>query len=633
MAASPRLDLPGSSLEAEFGGTGGGVRESPIAAAVGAASPTGSQSAPPKATSAPKGNTKEIFTGLGEALNTYQQKLKQSKKIEIADIYEFEFAPATMGDAKLKRQGTTNKKNVPMQDNKTAKSQKDPATNSFDSNTKTIQVSAGMQIMQLIDQVIRNSTYITDQQTYVVDEVTQQTKPNPNPPGGITAWYKVTVATEQLGYDKKRRDHAYRMKFIITPYAINTAPSDWFKNSRYRGSHKSYNYWFTGANKEILNFEQEYNNLYRLVISGTNVPVQTEARTDFRGEQYRRTFLPTSDNAAKGAEGYTNEAGDNLASYLYSPTDQAKAKLRIVGDPAWMQQGEVAEGVSARTFDFAPFNNDGTINYDSQEVVFDISWNAPSDYDFNTGLMDLSQTQINSDGTRKTLPKNNFTYTAIKCKNIFSKGRFEQDLEGRLLIEYEKNTTQQDNARPGANNSATTGNTRPGIGAEDSEWVEVNGLNVLRADIGQDGETGNEDSGPNLLSAPPPAPPTSDGTIQSPFAGQTSVFAGQTSVFAGQTGAFAGQTGAFAGQTGAFAAPPNASAVPAIVQDSASIQQIQAAIARNRELIAAAAPGSPVSNRLLSDNRSLEASLANLGRAGSIAPGVRTTPQKTNRET
>ena len=321
------------------------------------------------------------------------------------------------------------------------------------------------------------------------------------------------MATEQLGYDKKRRDHAYRMKFIVTPYAINTAPSDWFKNSRYRGSHKSYNYWFTGANKEIINFEQEYNNLYRLVISGTNVPVQTEARTDLRGEQYRRTFLPTSENAAKGAEGYTNEAGDNLASYLYNPTDQAKAKLRIVGDPAWMQQGEVAEGVSARTFNFAPFNNDGTINYDSQEVVFDISWNAPADYDFNTGLVDLNQTQINVDGTRKNLPKNNFTYTAIKCKNIFSKGRFEQDLEGRLLIEYEKNTPQKDNARPVANNSATTGNTRPGIGAENSEWVEINGINVLRTDVDQESEPSNKDSGPTLLSAPQPEPPTSDSEV------------------------------------------------------------------------------------------------------------------------
>jgi hypothetical protein len=68
------------------------------------------------------------------------------------------------------------------------------------------------------------------------------------------------------------------------------------------------------------------------------------------------------------------------------------------------------------------------------------------------------------------------------------------------------------------------------------------------------------------------------------------------------------------------------------VQDSVTIQQIQAAIARNRELIAATAPGSLANTRLQRENRDLESALNNLGRAGSVAPGVRTTPQLENRE-
>jgi hypothetical protein len=223
------------------------------------------------------------------------------------------------------------------------------------------------------------------------------------------------------------------MKFVISPYAINAAPSDWFGNSRYRGSHKKYEYWFTGGNTQILNFEQEYNHLYRLIISGANVPVQT-TKTDFR-DQARRVYFPTSEQHAKGAEGYTNEGADNLAGFLYSPSDQARAKLRIIGDPAWMQQGEISTGVSARNFNFQPFNADGTINYDSQEVVFDISWNRPQDYNFNTGLMDINRSNYNVDGSYSNQPQENATYTAIKCKNIFSKGKFEQELEGRLLIE------------------------------------------------------------------------------------------------------------------------------------------------------------------------------------------------------
>jgi hypothetical protein len=558
MATSPRLeDLPGSSLEAEFGGTGGGVRESPIAQATGSASAagsgtTGTKSAPAKASAAPS-KSNEVFTGLCEALNTFQRRLADPKnpnrKYDVPDEYEIEFAPDTLRAATLKRQGTTDKSKVPMQ--QLTPGGLSPASNSVNSKASTMPVSAGTQIVQFIDQIMRSSSYITDQQLYIVDPETQAIKPNPNPPGGIVAWYKVSVQATQLQYDARRHDHAYKMKYVISPYAINSLPSDWFKNSRYRGSHKSYNYWFTGANKEILSFEQEYNNLYRLIISGLSVPVQ-QARTDFR-DQYRRTFLPTSENHAKGADGNVNEPGDNAASFLYSPTDQAKAKLRIVGDPAWMQQGEIAEGVSERNFNFAPFNDDGTINYDSQEIVFDISWNQPADYDLNTGLVDLNRTGIKPDGTYSTQPQFNATYTAIKCKNIFSKGRFEQDLEGRLLIEYEKNSSATDAGRATANNPGTANGTRNNTNTPTNDWVDVNGLQVLGSDVTADTETNQEDAAPQLLNSPPPAAPTSSGEIRSPFAGQTGAFAGQTGAFAGQTGAFAGQTGAFAGRTSPFA--------------------------------------------------------------------------------
>jgi hypothetical protein len=487
-----------------------GVRQSTTADAVS----TGSQSAPAKAPAAP-GKTNDVFTGLCEALNTFQRRLADPKnpnrKYDVADEYDIVFAPTTLGASTLKRQGTTDKSNVPMQN--PTPGALSPVSNSVNNKASRISVSAGMQIVQFIDQIMRSSSYITDQQLYIVDPETQQIKPNPNPSGNIVAWYKVSVEATQLKYDARRHDHAYRMTYVITPYAINALPSDWFKKPRYRGSHKSYNYWFTGANKEILNFEQEYNNLYRLIISGLNVPVQ-QARTDFR-DQYRRTFLAASENHAKGADGNVNEAGDNGASFLLSPTDQARARLRIVGDPAWMQQGEIAEGINAKNFNFNPFNNDGTINYDSQEVVFDISWNQPDDYNFNTGIVEVNNTGIKPGGTPRTQPQLNFTYTAIKCKNIFSKGRFEQDLEGRLLIEFEKNPSPADAGRATVNNPVTANGTRSNITAEDvnNGWVDVNGLLVQGSDVTADAEANQQDAAPQLLNSPPPALPTSDGDI------------------------------------------------------------------------------------------------------------------------
>lgn len=496
----------------------GDVRQSGTVEALSAAASnnSGASTAPAKAPAAP-GKTKDVFTGLCEALNAQQQRLADPKdpnrRYDIADEYVIEFAPPSMGASTLKRQGTTDKSNVPMQ--KPATDSASPSSNSVNYKGVVQAVTAGTQIVQFIDQIMRQSSYITDQQKYIVDPVTQKTLPNPNPPTGVTAWYKISVSATDLGYDNRRRDHAYRMTYVISPYAVNALPSDWFNPARYRGSHKSYNYWFTGLNTEILNFEQEYNFLYRLVISGQAIPPQRGSyRTDFR-DQYRRTYLPTSENHAKGADGYTNEAGDNAASYFYSPKDQTEVKLRIVGDPAWMQQGEVSEGINVTNFNFAPFTDDGTINYDSQEVVFDISWNPPDDYNFNTGIVEVNNTGVKPGGKPRTQPQNNFTYTAITVKSYFKQGRFEQDIEGKLLTEIEKNATSSDAGRSVAGSPSPGNGTRAGLTPEDisNGWVERNGLLVQSTDPVANTEPNQEEGAPQLLNSPPPSPPTSDGDI------------------------------------------------------------------------------------------------------------------------
>jgi hypothetical protein len=516
VATSPRFEETGGG--AAFGnpnlvrqGARAGVTQTPSAANP---APGGYTPAPSNATAAPKGSTKEIFTGLAEALNTYQQRLVKQGKYEVADIYEIEFTPG-MGAASMQRPGETDKKKVPMQDAKTAKDKLNPATNSVNAKGRSMEVNAGMQIVQFIDQVMRNSTYITDQQLADIDAEGKAT-PNGKPTTGQTAWYKISVQATQLGYDKKRHDHAYRMKFVISPYAINTMQSEFFPNSRFRGAHKRYNYWFTGQNAEILNFEQDFNNLYRLIISGIASGIQKQARTDFR-DQYRRTALATSEQSNQGADNYVGEPAANAADFLYSPTDQAKVRLRIVGDPAWMQQGEIATGVNSRTFNFEPFNTDGTINYDSQEVVFDVSFNRPADYNFDTGLMDVT-----AKNTKNNEPQENATYTAIKCKNIFSKGRFEQELEGRLLIEFDTktgSTTAPTPARP-ATSATPAQDTRTPLQAKGEALFKDYTTNTLKLPDTLASPTPNN----SLLSpavaqeftnlpASNPAPPTSNGDI------------------------------------------------------------------------------------------------------------------------
>ena len=387
-----------------------------------------SNTAPPKAPAAPTGQTGYLFTGLAEALNTYQNDLVKKKIISKADIYEFAFIPGTLGANKVKKPGSTDKSKTAGKSPTSAKQVVDPKTDKVNNNSQNWSIQPGTQIIQVIDQIMRSSDFVSDQATSQVDPLTQKVIPSPGTGTGQTIWYNVKVEATMLEYDQKRRDYAYRMKFVITPYAITQMASEYFPDSKYRGSHKSFSYWFTGKNTQILSYEQTYNNLFKLVLSG-EAATKTPLMRDHR-DQYTKTPMPTTEQKTGQQTGtYTNAAADSAADYLYSPGDLATVRMKIVGDPAFLQQDIVETGLNNQSFNFRPFNSDGSINFNSSQVIFDISWNQPDDYDFTTGVVNLNKSSGRS--------KQYNTYQLVEVKSHFSRGRFEQDIEGKLFIEFE----------------------------------------------------------------------------------------------------------------------------------------------------------------------------------------------------
>ncbi len=367
----------------------------------------------------------------------------------MADEYELEFAPKELGSELIKKFGRTDLASTSSPVPTTAKEELDANTQSVKTGTRTVSVTAGMSILQFIDQQMRNSTYIMDQSNVYYDEVTK--KQEKRTALGNVAWYKISVQATPITSkkDNKRNDFAYKIKYVITPYAISQTNSEYFPDPVFRGLHKSYNYWFTGLNKEILSFEQDMNLQYKTIISGSNAPALVRRSTNNRDIQ-KSKFQPASDQSSMGASGKTNEPGANLADSLYNYGNLANIRLKIVGDPAWLQQGEISTGVSAGTFDFKPFNDDGTINFSAGDIVFDITWNRPQDYNMNTGLMETK-------GTGSQDPEN-ATYYAVEVKSTFKGGAFTQELKGSLLVSNPSNT----GANKSTTRSATNNNTDPG---------------------------------------------------------------------------------------------------------------------------------------------------------------------------
>jgi hypothetical protein len=399
---------------------------------------------------------KIIKLGLMGAMNEFQQQLVLENIYQKADSYEIVFVPGRDGKQNirdavlqippgLKKQpepGKTKPAEPTAQSSQTgmgtaastnANQALNPATNAVNISSRNYSITAGMQIVQAIDLAIRNSSYITSQAlTINHEDGTESQNPDRTQP---MRWFKINMEAEQLDYDRYRNDRAYKIRFVISEYEVPNFDSTYFPVSKFRGVHKSYPYWFTGQNTAVLDYTATFNGLYNITVTG-NTPQNSAAAelrrkyTSSMRDMPKYTYASASSESRSGAFAQGNEIGANASEYLYSPGDLNKAKIRIIGDPAWIQQGDLAGGVSVQDFSYAPFLPDGTINFDATQVLFEIAWQRPQDYDIATGLADPYQgAQLEA---RQPLQSN--IYHAIKCVSEFKQGKFEQTLDGTLFM-------------------------------------------------------------------------------------------------------------------------------------------------------------------------------------------------------
>jgi hypothetical protein len=403
----------------------------------GAATPA----APAKANAAPT-NKKTVRKGLVAALNDYQQELVRQQKYNIANEYVVEFANESIANARVIKSGSTVKKSTPMASNGNDPSAKLDSKQSMDKNSRNVSATAGIQLVQFLDQVVRNSSFMEDQQVVIIDEQSQEQKATGTPAKNL-AWFKISCETEIIAYDQKRNDYAYRIKYIIHAYKINSANSRWFPLPQFNGAHKRYNYWFTGQNTQVISYEETLNALYKVILSGSlNVGSQAASELIKYNAQTR------SGESAQGAEGKANEASANLAEQLYSPSDLKECNMTIVGDPAWLQQGDMFAGFGLNDPGrFRSFLPDGAINVDGQQPIFEVAFNKPVDYDLNTGLLNPNQqTSPTSDSLNRQSGTAGISrlYYARECRSQFNRGKFTQQLQG-VLVPIDPNRVAQAN--------------------------------------------------------------------------------------------------------------------------------------------------------------------------------------------
>jgi hypothetical protein len=246
-------------------------------------------------------------------------------------------------------------------------------------------------------------------------------------------WYRITSSVKVIGWDDIRKDYAYKIIYQVIPTSVSSVKSPFFPEKRFNGTQKRYKYWFTGENTEIIDYEVDFNALY--YVSSSPLVAQDKGSISSIGET---TNPGPPDQSIHGGSDLSSDPAARAASVLYSPTDYALLSMRILGDPFYIQQGDIfwrSFGVSDTDPGYLP---DGSADFDSGEVLLEVDYQTMEDYDEETGMADVRPIELKDpqevDNTT-TVSGNVYKgliYQVTQVNNNFSKGVFTQDIQGVL---------------------------------------------------------------------------------------------------------------------------------------------------------------------------------------------------------
>lgn len=383
-----------------------------------------------------------FVTGLFQSLNLAEDSLFEQGLVERLNSYQIEI-DSVIADALMVSKDSYNKFKAPVSTNQTTTesttSTDDPQ--SVETKKRTVSVAAGTPLLKIIDEVIGQSNYVESAFKVLSSEDPEaDTEPNSKP--AALQWYNVNPIVKITGYDTKRRDFTYDIKYVIKPYRVPFVRSAYVSNkTSYYGPHKRYEYWYTGKNNEIITFEQQFNNLFY-------IPTTVSPKT--------KSDEPTAPGQSAAMKSSTQEtqAGEAVASVrssLYSLGDLANAKMTIIGDPDYLV---TSLGVSTNLYNTF-YGKDFTVDPNSGQVFVEINFYEGVDYDSNKGTM-LINDKIKFNVYPADLDKliKGVVYNVIQVDSMFSKGKFTQDLV--MLLWNVPTTATNNNASSQRSESNTT---------------------------------------------------------------------------------------------------------------------------------------------------------------------------------
>ena len=287
----------------------------------------------------------------------------------------------------------------------------------FNKNTQSYEVTAGSTIIQAIDNIISQSSYISKSLKSLQTESDAGNKVQTNPDPKPLSWYIIVPIVKPIAYDDDKRfalayEITYQIKEYLVPYVRSAYVS---KTTQYHGAHKKYNYIYTGNNNEIINYEQTYNALYYMS------SLRQTADNTWPPVEYNMNARQAEDTG--GTNNLGGQAAASIKTSLYSPGDKALAKMSILGDPDYLMTTMGMEYQVYKKF----YGEDYSINAQAGQVFIEINFNEATDYDNKTGLMSIND-RVEVYRYPPDLKIEGISYIVTDVNSTFSRGRFTQEL-------------------------------------------------------------------------------------------------------------------------------------------------------------------------------------------------------------
>lgn len=312
------------------------------------------------------------------------------------------------------------------------------------------------QIVEILTQLIVNSTYITDQ----VKEFRENYRAalaETNPEARKTKlallkkpfnWFRIVPKIYNTGkYDQSSNLDQKRVVFQITGYEIQNpkgvggqlVPSSKTADIE-KEVVKEYSYFFTGKNTEIINLDISLNTSYfsyrprnaQIYSQATGVKPQSADQTaagvnintnalkvvkDPINSAITTVAAPKNERPSVGMGTTTldRNVSGQVTSALYSNVDQLSINMEIIGDPDLIKQ----DGVFRTAVEDG---DDVPISFDNRERYIRVVFANPRDIDDETGTIDRK-------GAQQQNVVFNGLYKLLEIRSSFKQGKFSQQLQ------------------------------------------------------------------------------------------------------------------------------------------------------------------------------------------------------------